>query len=967
MPLPSGATSLARSSCFAFFLAVSASPWAAPLDLAPDAVLGKDSFVAPAGAAASATHLAGPAQAAEDPVEGTLWVADFGANRVLRYASASAFANGEAANLVLGQPDFAASTPNRGGPPGPNTLSGPVGVAVDQADRVYVSEDGNHRILVFRPPFANGMDAFAVIGQADFGSGAANRGGVVATNTMNHPRHLALDSQGELVVADSGNHRVLRFRAPAVTGAAAYRVHGQTGPGATASALNAPHGVAIGADARLWIADTGNHRVVRIDRIGNATADLVLCQASFTAATPGTAADACAAPAGVAVDTSGAVYVADSENSRVLRFASPAVGASATAVIGQGDFASGACNAGAGVTASTLCNPGAVAMDRDGNVLVSDAGNGRVLRLDLPAARGAPVLLETSPAVMPEGGGPFTLTVNGLFLHGGSVVHWDGSPLATQYLSSGRLVAQVSVGQLAAGRAHEVTVVTPSPGGGVSAAKQLLAYPRAPLDASADRVLGQFDFGPPWVPASQWVGEERLGGTNAAQVGGIPAHAVVDPLSGRLFVASVLESRVMSWPSARDFHNAQSADVILGAPDAFAGSACTDPATTFCGPVGLAVDGSGALYVADSGSHRVLRFAPPFATGMAATQVFGQAGSLATRTENKGGISADSLSAPLGIAASGTTLFVHDYDNSRLLVFNDAATDATADVVIGQADMQSVVTGAVDATRISGGAGSGTAVPTSRWGGLAVDGAGRLYFADGSLNRILRFSPPFSNGMAADLVIGQPGFGTSAPGTAATMLDGPAALAVDAGGGLVVADSDNNRVLRYAAPLQAGMAATGVLGQAGFDTKVTGSGPAASRTLPGWRRIVPVVCSWSTRAPGSSPSIGPLRCRSRAVTWTATGSRISSGVRPRAPASRGGRWRAHRSWPPISTRSRPSGRSSHRATSMATGRPTSCGGELPMERRTCGCSTASRSRGSPTSACSTCSTPPCGASWGLPT
>ena len=110
-----------RLSCLAL-LGASFAATGATLDLDADAVLGKATFTAVAGGTASATNLVAPVHVAQDPVSGELWVADFTAHRVLRFASAAAFANGEAANLVLGQADFTSSAANRGGSVAANTL-----------------------------------------------------------------------------------------------------------------------------------------------------------------------------------------------------------------------------------------------------------------------------------------------------------------------------------------------------------------------------------------------------------------------------------------------------------------------------------------------------------------------------------------------------------------------------------------------------------------------------------------------------------------------------------------------------------------------------------------------------------------------------------------------------------------------------------------------------------------------------
>jgi sugar lactone lactonase YvrE len=247
--------------------------------------------------------------------------------------------------------------------------------------------------------------------------------------------------------------------------------------------------------------------------------------------------------------------------------------------------------------------------------------------------------------------------------------------------------------------------------------------------------------------------------------------------------------------------------VILGQPDEFSRGCNTGglSASSLCTPYGVAVDSAGAAYVSDTVNNRVLRYAPPFSTGMAATRVFGQGGSFTTGIANNGGISANSLNIPYAIAVNDSGLFVLDSNNRRILVYYNPTGDFTADVVIGQPDMASALNVAGSATRFMGGD-----------SGLALDASGRLCFVSASLNRVLRFSPPFANGMAADLVIGQSDFVSNTPGLTASKLSYPVGVAFDPAGNLLVADFGSNRVLRYATPLASAMAATGVLGQTDF-------------------------------------------------------------------------------------------------------------------------------------------------------
>ncbi len=118
---------------------------------------------------------------------GDLWVADEGNNRVLEFVPP--LSNGMAASTVLGQTDFTHEGRNRGGGrPGANTLNVPMGLAFDSSGKLSVADFNNSRVLIFAPPFLNGMDASTVVGQEDFTHGARKQGGDrPAANTFRSP------------------------------------------------------------------------------------------------------------------------------------------------------------------------------------------------------------------------------------------------------------------------------------------------------------------------------------------------------------------------------------------------------------------------------------------------------------------------------------------------------------------------------------------------------------------------------------------------------------------------------------------------------------------------------------------------------------------------------------------------------------------------------------------------------------
>lgn len=262
---------------------------------------------------------------------------------------------------------------------------------------IYVADTGNNRVLGWSQAaqLASAMPAELVLGQVDFTSGSCNQGNPGPDDqTLCAPTGVAVDSSGNLWVADSGNNRALRFDDPFGTGdATADRVLGQAGflsadcngPTATvgASVLCGPEGVALGPNGEVYVADTGNSRVLGygVAPASGAAATLVLGQADKMTAgcnTGGISASTLCLPATLATISSGLLFVADTENSRVLRF-DPADGdgAAATRVFGQGTFGTSDCNGSMGaVAAETLCRPVGVSIDESGNLWVSDTGDG---------------------------------------------------------------------------------------------------------------------------------------------------------------------------------------------------------------------------------------------------------------------------------------------------------------------------------------------------------------------------------------------------------------------------------------------------------------------------------------------------------------------------------------------------------------------------------------------------------------
>ncbi|MGA9722394.1 MAG: hypothetical protein WBQ86_08070, partial [Candidatus Binatus sp.] len=560
-------------------------------DTIADIVLGQSGFSQTPQPSISAHGLHGPIAAAIDTsvVPNRLYVTDFGNNRILGYKDVATLMNGGAADLVIGQSSFSSNLCTNGGGVNANSLCQPQGVAVDASGNLYVADTADSRVLEYNSPFAGcssfpcvGGSANRVFGQGgSFFSGECNRGGGAGTNTLCGPMGVALDSNGNLYVADQGNNRVLEYNTP-LTNTTADKVFGQAGSftsntanngGISANSLFGPEGVAVDVNGNLYVADSNNSRVLEYNTplTTDTTADTVFGQFGSFASNgcQGASSRNLCDPRGVAVDAGGNVYISDYALDRVLGYHTPlSSGTTAEIVFGQlGSFSKGGFNDG-GLTANSLGNPSGVALDSSGNLYVADYGNNRVLEYNTPFTTGTTADLVVGQANFSYNSPNWQVTTASSMPYPSSVAI-DTSVVPNRLYVADTLTNRVLGWQ-------DVTALY--------------------NDEPADLVIGQPDF----VSYSCNNGANR---PSASSLCGVSELSVDD--NGNLYVGDNGNYRVLEYDDP--FAACGSfpcvggpANLVFGQGGSFTSNFCNNggvTAATMCEPGGLATDTDGDLYV----------------------------------------------------------------------------------------------------------------------------------------------------------------------------------------------------------------------------------------------------------------------------------------------------------------------------------------------------------------------------------
>ena len=604
------------------------------------------------------------------------------------------------------------------------------GIAIDRAGNIYIAQNTTN--VIRKVDTAGNISTIAGNGTA----GYTGDNGPALQAEVNRPSGLAIDAAGNLYIADSGNNAIRKIDASGNITTIAGGSSGSSGDGglATQAKFNQPNGVAVDGAGNIYIADTGNHKIRKIDA-STGNINTVAGSPSFGYTGDGRAATSATlnSPQGVAVDSNGVIYIADTNNN-VVRKVDTDGNISTVAGTGTAGFSGD----GGAATSAELNHPYYVAVDTVGNLYIADSFNNEVRKVD--GSGNIKAFAGTGTSGSPT---------SGAVAASSSI----GTPFEMAFDSSGNfyfsnegdsLINKVSTGSNAS---FPTTAVGQNVT--VNVAVQLnRATVLQSIALSSDYGHSEFSGSEFTVQAPT---DCTVDGATLNPLGTVCTVAVTftPGAPGQRSAPLVVTDEVGNQYAFGLVGNATGP--LVGYSPALVGSDNGPSAAQLQSPAEVAIDNSEIFYIADTNNGRIIK-----------GQLFGES---SETTVDTGSVT---LQEPMGVAVDAAgDLYIADYDSTTIAKITPAGV----------------------ATSIS--AGSLTLAQPS---GLTVDNAGNIYVADKGNSRIVEITP-----QGAGIVIN----------TGSLTLNSPEGVAVDAFNNLYIADTFNNRVVEVAANGTASVLSTG--------------------------------------------------------------------------------------------------------------------------------------------------------------
>jgi trimeric autotransporter adhesin len=615
------------------------------------------------------------------------------------------------------------------------------------------------------------------------GSGAggySGDGGKATSAQLNHPAQLAVDSDGNLFIADFLNNRIRKVTSGGMISTVAG--NGTTGyngdnRAATSATLYNPTGVAVDSSGNLYIADLYNHRIRKVSSSGIITT----VAGNGAAGSGGDGGKATSTqlnnPFAVAIDSTGNFFIADCLNNRIRK-----VSSSGTITTVAGNGSSGFGGDGGQATSAQLKYPTSVAVDSAGSLFISDGSNNRIRKVSPSGI--ITTLAGNGVAGFSGDGGLATaaqLSPNGI------AVDSTGNLLISESANNRiRMVSSLGIITTVAGSG----LGGYSGDGGVAALAQINQPYGVALDSAGNLFVADYGNGCirkvsssgiiTTVAGTGTIGYSGDGGqATSAMIG---ASGVAVDSAGNIYILANYRIRKVSSSGI--------ITTIVGTGSGgFAGDGGFATSAQVNNAFGIAVDSAGNLFIADTNNNRIRVVSTSgIITTVAGNGISGYGG-------DGGKATSAQLNAPRAIAVdSAGNLFIADSGNN---VIRKVSSSGIITTVAGNG-----------ATGYSGDNGPASLAQFNNPRGIAVDSSGNIFITDRSNSRIRKVSTSgmittvagsgaFTTGVVGNGVSGY--YGDGGPATFA-QLNQPFGAVPDSDGNLFIADTLNNRIRKVSKP-----------------------------------------------------------------------------------------------------------------------------------------------------------------------
>jgi sugar lactone lactonase YvrE len=652
----------------------------------------------------------------------------------------------------------------------------PNGVCADSDGNIYIADTDNHRIR--KVDSLSGLIT-TVVGTG--GSGYSGDAEPAPRAMLDHPRAVHGDSSGNFYIADRDNHRIRKvwydahhqdwmIRSVVGTGSQGYSGDGL--PAAEAQ-INQPHGLGFDQAGNLYIADTGNHCIRKVDSSGIIHTVAGTGSGGYDGDGVPATTTRLKEPMGVFVDTNGDIYIADTENNRIRKVDSAGIIHTAA-----GTGSDGYNGDGMAATSAKLRKPEAVWVDADGNITIADTENHRIRKVDSGG------IIHTVAGTGSGGYNGDGITATSAKLNKPSGVQVDGDGNITIADRDNKRVRKVDAGNLI----HTVAGDGNSGynGDGIPAVTATLDRPNGIyVDAGGNLYIAEtdtnmrirkVDAATQEITTVAGNGQEGYWGDAVPPTQAMlnaPRDIYVDA-AGNLYLADTDNHRIRMVHAATGFITL----VAGNGGNGYEGDGVAATTTKLHSPEGLWVDADGHVYIADTNNDRIRKVDAD--SGIITTV----AGNGTVGYEGDGGpATAAKINAPKDVCV----------DHLGNIIIADTGNNVVREVLIDSGRIYTVIGDTAGGYRGD----DMPAILTPLFGpaDLSRDRAGNTYIADTENHRIRKVDG--DTGIITTVAgNGTPDYaGDGWPATEAA-LNEPEDVFVDAAGNIFIADTENHRIRR---------------------------------------------------------------------------------------------------------------------------------------------------------------------------